>query len=121
MVSRVLIVEDDPDFGQLLCAMVRKSGREPFHAMDAAKGMELYLEILPDLVIVDYRMPGKNGIELAREMKEVSRVVPIILLSGFLNSDLRLLAERVGIDRILSKPITYRDFHFELDQFEVTA
>lgn len=121
MSMRVLIVEDDDDFGLLLSAMITKSGREPFRGRDAVQGMRLFVEKEPDLVIVDYRMPGKNGIELARDLKEVRSDLPIILLSGFLTEDLRFLAERVGIDRILSKPITYRQIQIELDRIEVVA
>jgi len=115
MVMRVLVVEDDADFGDVLCAMIQKSGHIFVWAKNAEEGSVLFEKEPADLVIVDYRMPGESGLEVARRIKVVSPEVPVFLLSGFLTEEVRSLAQRAGVDRVLSKPISYNDFQSEIE------
>lgn len=115
MVMRVLVVEDDDDFGDVLCAMIRKSGHLFVWAKNAEEGSGFFGKEPADLVIVDYRMPGESGLEVARRIKAMAPKVPVFLLSGFLTEEVRLLAQRAGIDRVLSKPISYHDFQSEIE------
>ena len=103
----LLYVEDDEITRETVCTMLARRFPElVIHsAPDGASGLELFTEIAPDLVITDVKMPGMNGIEMARRILERSSSVPIIVTSA--HSDMEYLIDsiEIGISRYVMKPI----------------
>jgi DNA-binding NarL/FixJ family response regulator len=105
MRTRFLIVDDSE--------LVRKSLRTVLQANpeweicgeapDGEKGIELFKELHPNIVILDFQMPGLNGIETARRMSEIAPAVPIVLFTQHASSDLEKHAREVGIRSVVSK------------------
>jgi DNA-binding NarL/FixJ family response regulator len=105
MRTRFLIVDDSE--------LVRKSLRTVLQAnpdwevcgeaADGESAVALFKELHPNIVILDFQMPGMNGIETARRMSEIAPAVPIVLFTQHASSDLEKHAREVGIRSVVSK------------------
>jgi len=105
MRTRFLIVDDSE--------LVRKSLRTVLQAnpdwevcgeaADGESAVALFQELHPNIVILDFQMPGMNGIETARRMSEIAPAVPIVLFTQHASSDLEKHAREVGIRSVVSK------------------
>ena len=100
----ILAVDDQVVILDLLAAMCQSLGYTIVTTRDSRKGVTLFKEHHPDMVIVDYAMPEMNGLELSRDIKAVSPGAPIILITGWgVELEERQLADS-GIDYVLHKP-----------------
>lgn len=103
---RVLIVEDYHDTADLLVRYARLLGCDTRSAGDGDEAMRIALEFLPQIVLLDIGLPGKDGWQIARELRE--RLQPIhpmlIAISAFSTRDDHLRSEEAGIDHHLDKP-----------------
>ncbi|MBT0663081.1 response regulator [Geobacter pelophilus] len=101
----VLVVDDDRDYLSLFGNFLLQAG---FSVQCATSGDEA-LSILKDstihLMITDLNMPKMSGIELAKKALIIMPRMPIILHSGSISPELTLLAEVVGISRVMAKPV----------------
>jgi DNA-binding NarL/FixJ family response regulator len=106
MTKRLLIVDDE---AKLLRAVAVDLRAEGYDVSTAASGAEALLNVaksLPDLIISDIRMPGMDGYQLARRLRENSRtaLIPIIFLSAKDTTADRIEGFRVGVDAYVTKP-----------------
>ncbi|HRI61409.1 MAG TPA: response regulator, partial [Saprospiraceae bacterium] len=103
--NRLLLIEDNPDVMEYLAACLRDRYVLDF-AYDGEAGIEKALETVPDLVISDVMMPGKNGFEVCEVLKndERSSHIPLVLLTAKADIDSRLAGLRRGADAYLAKP-----------------
>ncbi len=106
---RLLLIEDNPDVMEYLAACLRDRYVLDF-AYDGLSGIEKALATVPDLIISDVMMPGKNGFEVCEILKndERSSHIPLVLLTAKADIDSRLAGLRRGADVYLGKP-----FHSE--------
>lgn len=111
---RVLIVDDDGDFAKLLGRMVESWG---FIALTASSGKEavaLVREKSADVVIIDYLMPGMNGIETLREIRKIDRNMPAIMCTSFPDRRSIVGTEELGIIAYIPKVSVCTDPEFSL-------
>src|SRR5690606_4470604 len=104
---RVLIVDDRRDNEFLLRALVDKVGAHEIRsACDGPATLEILLEWVPDVILLDLGLPGMNGLELAREIRnrEAFRECLIVALTGYDNDDMRRQTREAGIDLYRLKP-----------------
>ena len=105
----VLIVEDEPDLRTLLRWVLESADqgiRVIAEAVDGFRALDLFTSsdpIAPDVVILDNRMPGRSGIELAGEIRKLVPDQAIILYSTFVNPELSTEARQAGIQHYVSK------------------
>lgn len=113
----VLLVEDDDAYRDVLGEKMVNDG---FHVASTENGAhalhflrtsikEQTDAYLPDLIVSDIRMPNLNGFELLDTVREISPLLPTILLTGFGTRELEERALRLGCDQFLRKPLTYSD------------
>jgi DNA-binding response OmpR family regulator len=100
---RVLVVEDDEDIAQALQRSLRMEGYEVRIAPDGPTGLEQTHAFAPDLVILDLGLPGLDGIEVARTLREQGDV-PILILTARDALESRVEGLDVGADDYLVKP-----------------
>lgn len=105
MEASILIVDDDVQLGELLGTRLSAEGFEVAHARDGAHGIALVQEWRPDLVILDALMPGMDGWEACREIRQISRV-PIIFLSCITGEKEKVRGLDLGADDYLGKPFS---------------
>ena len=103
MESKILIIDDDPDVLHLVSLIFKKAGAHVMTATDGLDGMSKLFTFHPDLITLDVMMPGANGFDVCRRIRQVSDV-PIILLTA-LNQEVDMLRGlEAGADDFLSKP-----------------
>jgi DNA-binding response OmpR family regulator len=102
---RALIVDDDEISCQLLAEVLERKGIEAQWTTDSLSGYDMSLHQPYDLFILDVRMPGVLGTELAEGLKKDNPRVTIILISAFADEALEKMAASLGVT-LLSKPFT---------------
>ncbi len=106
--SRILIIDDDVSVRKLLRAMLEKSNYEVVEAADGEEGINQFKQYLPDLVITDLIMPGKEGLETIKDIKNIDPNSKIIAISGggTIDPDMYLkLAKSMGASHVFPKPM----------------
>ena len=106
--SRILIVEDSQDVRRFISDLLKKD-YEIFEAEQAEEGIKLALKNMPELIISDIMMPGIDGIEFCRLIKnnwETSHI-PVILLTAKISQDSKIEGLETGADDYITKPFSY--------------
>lgn len=105
--SRILVVEDNPQSMKLASLLLRKNGHDVVPAISAEVADEALLECLPDLILMDLGLPGKDGYTLTRELRKRPSVsdIPILAVSAFAMKGDEERALEAGCSSYLSKPI----------------
>ena len=111
MQKRILIVDDEPAIRDMVAFAVRKGDYEPVHAGDAQQAQEAIADRVPDLILLDWMLPGTSGIELARRWRRESltREVPIIMLTARGEENDRVGGLEAGVDDYVGKPFSARE------------
>jgi CheY-like chemotaxis protein len=113
-VADLLVVDDDPDIGDMLAEVLHGEGHTVRVAHDGSEGLELLAERLPDVVLLDVEMPILTGPQMAMRMflhDCGQEAIPIVLQSGVKN--LTAIAAVVDTPYFLAKPFTLEDM-FEM-------
>lgn len=105
---KILICDDQPIIHETLGVYIESEGFESISAMNGIEAMELFKRESPDLIILDLMMPGKNGIDVCREIRQTSRV-PIIMLTAKGEEIDRILGLELGADDYIVKPFSTRE------------
>ncbi|GAA4862358.1 phosphate regulon transcriptional regulator PhoB [Luteimonas vadosa] len=111
MQKRILIVDDEPAIREMVAFALRKGDYEPAHAGDARQAHESISEKVPDLILLDWMLPGTSGLDLARRLRRESltRDVPIIMLTARGEEDDRVGGLEAGVDDYVVKPFSARE------------
>ena len=80
---KILVVDDDSNIRRLYKEELEEEGYEVFLASDGEEALRVFREIKPDIVTLDIRMPGVDGIEILRKMKEINSKLPVIMCSAY--------------------------------------
>ncbi|NTZ06107.1 response regulator transcription factor [Burkholderia metallica] len=106
---RILVVEDDVRGGQFIARGLTESGHVVDTAEDGALGLALACEGIYDVIVTDRRLPGLDGIELVRRLRERDRVTPVLMLSAIAGLGDRVDGIRAGCDDYLAKPYAFSE------------
>ena len=111
--AKVLIVDDDFDIVTLLTEVLNREGHEVDSASEPVAGMQKAREMRPDLIILDYHMPGATGAHLFETLRrnQGSRLTPILFMSGEASPEdiLAEISDTAG-SQFLAKPVHLEDF-----------
>lgn len=107
-VSRVLVVEDDPRIAQLLLDYLHQQGLQAQALADGAVALQHIRQTRPDLLILDVMLPGLDGVELCRAVRQFSDV-PILMVTARVDELDRLLGLQTGADDYVCKPFSPRE------------
>ena len=108
MPVRIVAVDDEESILKVVTYALEQVGFEVYTAGDASAGAFLVNEVKPDLLILDVMLPGKTGLELARDIRQTSDV-PIIMLSARGEEVDRILGLEFGADDYVTKPFSPRE------------
>jgi two-component system phosphate regulon response regulator PhoB len=111
VLKNILIVEDEPAIRDMVAFALRKAGMEPSHAADARAAQTMIVERVPDLILLDWMLPGMSGLDLARRLRkeELTRDVPIIMLTARGEEADRVGGLEAGVDDYVVKPFSPRE------------
>ncbi len=101
--SRVLVVDDDPSLAEMLGIVLRAEGLEPAFVADGGRAVSAFREVRPDLVLLDLMLPGTDGLQICREIRQES-LVPIIMLTAKADTVDVVKGLEAGADDYVVKP-----------------
>jgi len=113
MAATILVVEDEPAIQELISYNLELAGHQPLKAQNAEQALEMVRTALPDLVLLDWMLPGMSGIELARKLRADRRTqeVPVIMLTARAEERDKLQGLETGADDYLTKPFSPRELN----------
>ncbi len=113
MPAIVLVVEDEPAIQELIAFNLKQAGHQPLRADSAEHAIRLVQEALPDLVLLDWMLPGLSGLEFARRLRADRRTktIPIIMLTARADEQDKLIGLDTGADDYITKPFSPRELN----------
>ncbi|HUO43995.1 MAG TPA: phosphate regulon transcriptional regulator PhoB [Burkholderiales bacterium] len=113
MPATILVVEDEPAIQELISLNLEQAGYMPLRAADAEQAIDLVRDELPDVVLLDWMLPGMSGIEFARRLRADRRTqdVPIIMLTARTEEPDKLAGLETGADDYITKPFSPRELN----------
>ena len=111
MHKRILIVEDEASIRDMVAFAIRKADMEPIHAEDAQAAQLAIADTVPDLILLDWMLPGTSGLEFARRLRreELTREIPVIMLTARGEEMDRVHGLEAGVDDYVVKPFSTRE------------
>jgi DNA-binding NtrC family response regulator len=110
----ILIIEDDLSIRDALCEILCTEGYDADGSADGENGINVFKKKSYDLVIVDLKLPGMDGIEVLRQLKQINHDIVVIIMSGYASLDSAIQAVKDGAYDYLTKP-------FKLDEIRVAV
>jgi two-component system phosphate regulon response regulator PhoB len=109
--KKILLIEDEAAIREMTAMALERAGYEVSEAEDASQAERLLSDGVPDLILLDWMLPGSSGIELARRLRreEYTREVPIIMLTARSEEDDRIRGLESGADDYVTKPFSPRE------------
>jgi CheY-like chemotaxis protein len=104
-VNLVLLVEDDPDSAATSKLILERHGMKVKIAKDGGQAQAAFVMNKPDFVILDLILPGESGFEICDRLKHSDDSIPVLIFSAIDSDESRALANRVGADEYLTKPV----------------
>ncbi|MFM1955994.1 MAG: hypothetical protein RIR20_814 [Pseudomonadota bacterium] len=113
MAANILIVEDEPAIQELLALNIIQAGHQPIRALTVEQAQLIMQDTIPDLILLDWMLPGMSGIEFARKLKadEISKSIPIIMLTARGEEADKIRGLEVGADDYVTKPFSPRELN----------
>ena len=113
MAATILVVEDEPAIQELIAYNLKQAGHQPLRADNAEQAMNLIANALPDLVLLDWMLPGLSGIEFAKRLRadKRTRLIPIIMLTARSDEQDKLQGLETGADDYITKPFSPRELN----------
>lgn len=112
--ARVLIIDDEVDLCDMISHILNKSGYITYIASDGNVGMEIFNKEFPNVVILDLRMPGINGIEILRQIRNINNEIPVIIVTAYGEIRSAVEAIKIGAYDYITKP-------FDNEELELTV
>lgn len=109
--KRVLIVDDEAPIREMIAVALEMAGYECLEADSAQSAHPIIVDSLPDMILLDWMMPGISGIEFARRLRrdEMTSDIPIIMLTAKTDEDNKIQGLETGIDDYITKPFSPRE------------
>jgi two-component system phosphate regulon response regulator PhoB len=113
MAATILVVEDEPAIQELVACNLELAGHRTLRAESAEQALSMVREELPDLIVLDWMLPGINGIEFARRLRSDKRTqsVPLIMLTARAEEQDKLAGLETGADDYVTKPFSPRELN----------
>lgn len=111
MTHRILVVEDEPSIAELIAINLSHAGFEVDRAMQTDLAMAMMKEQLPSLIILDWMLPGKSGVQFAKELRasERTKSLPILMLTAKSEESDKVLGLDSGADDYVTKPFSPKE------------
>ena len=113
MKANILIVEDESPILELLALNISQAGYNPLRAISAEHAEKLISEALPDIILLDWMLPGMSGIDFARKLRSnpSTKAIPIIMLTARSDELDKVKGLEVGADDYITKPFSPRELN----------
>ncbi|MDD4801578.1 MAG: response regulator transcription factor [Syntrophomonas sp.] len=109
MQGKIMVVDDEEALVRLITYNLSKEGFSPIAACEGNEAWQLIMQEKPDLIILDLMLPGKDGLEICRDLRHESIKTPIIMLTAKDDEIDRILGLELGADDYVTKPFSVRE------------
>jgi len=111
MPGRILIVEDEQAIREMVCLALSQGGYDCLEAANTNEAQQRILEGLPDLILLDWMLPGMSGIDYARKLRrdKLTQGVPVIMLTARTQEEDKVRGLDTGADDYITKPFSTRE------------
>ena len=111
MTTTILVVEDEPAILELVSVNLRHAGFQVLRTTSAEEAETIIANELPDLLVLDWMLPGKSGVSLARKLRnyERTRELPIIMLTARVHEEDKIQGLEAGADDYVTKPFSPKE------------
>ena len=111
MAPRVLVIEDEPSIQELIAIGLERNGHEVQRAANAEEAEAMILTQLPDVILLDWMLPGKSGPLLAKWLRRGARTreIPVIMLTARAGEEDKIAGLEAGVDDYVTKPFSPRE------------
>ena len=108
MTRRVLLIEDEPNIIEAIRFLLTREGWQVETHSDGSDAVEVVRKVAPDQVILDMMLPGKSGMDILRDLRELPDLaaLPVLMLTARGQTRDRELAEKTGVSRFMTKPFS---------------
>ena len=102
---KTMVLEDDPETNELMCTTLKNFFSDVYSAYDGETALDLYKKHQPDIIFVDIILPGKSGLDIAKEIREINPRQMIVVVSA--SDDMGNISEavKIGVNNFIRKPI----------------
>ncbi|WP_289991614.1 phosphate regulon transcriptional regulator PhoB [Photorhabdus laumondii] len=111
MARRILVVEDEAPIREMVCFVLEKNGYQPVEAEDYDSALACLSEPYPDLVLLDWMLPGGSGLQIIKQMKRNNNIrdIPVMMLTARGEEEDRVRGLEVGADDYITKPFSPKE------------
>lgn len=111
MPGRILIIEDEQAIREMVCLALDQAGFECVQAADTGEAQRQILAGLPDLILLDWMLPGMSGIDYARRLRQekLTQTVPVVMLTARTQEEDKVRGLDTGADDYITKPFSPRE------------
>ena len=102
---KILVVEDDKELNRTVCSFLNSSGYDATGCLDATEAYDALYENLFDLIVSDIMMPGVDGFEFAKSVRELNEEIPILFMTARDDIASKQRGFRIGVDDYMVKPV----------------
>ncbi len=111
MSRKILVVEDEAPIREMICFVLEQNGFNAIEAADIDQALTKVNEPYPDLILLDWMLPGGTGVSLAKKLKqsEYTRNIPVIMLTARSDEDDKVKGFEAGVDDYVTKPFSPKE------------
>jgi len=101
---RILVVDDDKDFAESIGELIESEGHQPVLAYNGAEALKIFKQNNVDFILIDFKIPGLNGIETLTEIRKFNLSVPVVIMTAYASTELTKDTIKHGAIEVLNKP-----------------
>ena len=116
MAAMIVIVDDEPDMVETCRRTLEQLGHTCVGALDGIKALELIEAMVPDVVLADLNLPGRDGIEIAREVSRRFPWIPVVMMTAYHTPSVATTAFHAGVSQYLIKPFTNAELRTAIER-----
>jgi DNA-binding response OmpR family regulator len=101
--AKVLVIDDEPGIRDLLDTLLRRKGYDVVLAESGQKGLECFRRERPDVLVLDLKMPGMDGLTVLRQVRSLDPIMPVIILTGAGTAETEQRVRAMGVTEYVEK------------------
>jgi CheY-like chemotaxis protein len=115
--AKILFIDDEKSVREMSAKILALEGHQVTVASSGPEGLEALKEGGYDIVLVDFKMPGMSGLEVAKRVKEIDEGIAVVLVTGWMMEVDEEEAREQGVDSLLPKPFDFDDLCEAIERF----
>jgi DNA-binding NtrC family response regulator len=112
---KALLVDDEESFRNTLCKRLKRRGMDVEQAGSGEEALDMLETCRPDVVLLDVKMPGMDGLTALHKIKEVNPLIEVVMLTGHASMEIAIRGMELGAFDYLMKPVEFEELLYKLE------